>query len=643
MKILKENRVIISIFLLNILLASPLIIQSVPVGGHSTNIILSAFACLFFTINFKSFMTGFKKPSLPMVIFFLYLLSFFIGICVTGFGLTTFVAKEFLWGCFIFLILCCANIYSTRISLLKNLENVFSHLAVMVICVISLFSYLKYLIWKDDHVINFLMNNQPLELYPIGTALVGDVNFFSLTLLICSFLSFSLWRRSSAFSTNILWMFIFILLLVIGFLAGSKRFFLVSMIFMPILFLMIRKFDPNLIFRKASSILIACLIIFGIGYLTKSFTNISDYFRVLFELTPTKEPWFSFSFANTYSTLANANQSFGFAPRIERWSYGLDLINFQTIFFGEGFHYIDSYSCKFGNCSSLDYPHAPILSAVLYGGIFGLISFLILELFLIFISIKLLLFSKTYFEWGMVTLSTIIFTSISGNSLLSMPILGTVTVFSYAVYKVEFGESDYAIFKRLFDIIVSSLAILFLLPLFISIGLTIFLLAGRPIFFCQLRPGLNCVTFKMYKFRTMHNATEKSGDLLPDKDRLIAFGSFFRSTSLDEIPELWNVLAGDMSLVGPRPLLKEYLPLYSAYQLRRHEIRPGITGWAQINGRNSLNWDKKFNLDIWYLENMSFWLDIKILGITLIKVFKREGISAEGEVTAKPFEGNNKN
>ena len=199
----------------------------------------------------------------------------------------------------------------------------------------------------------------------------------------------------------------------------------------------------------------------------------------------------------------------------------------------------------------------------------------------------------------------------------------------------------YAIAKRLFDVIVSALALLFLFPLFILIGLTIFLSVGRPIFFCQSRPGLNCVIFKMYKFRTMFNLIDEDNNLLPDKDRLMPLGSFLRSSSLDELPELWNVLIGDMSLVGPRPLLKEYLPLYSSYQARRHQARPGMTGWAQINGRNSLKWDEKFNLDVWYVENMSFWLDAKILRKTLVKVIKREGISAEGEATTKPFRGNN--
>ena len=199
----------------------------------------------------------------------------------------------------------------------------------------------------------------------------------------------------------------------------------------------------------------------------------------------------------------------------------------------------------------------------------------------------------------------------------------------------------YAIAKRLFDVIFSALALLFLFPFFILIGLTILSSAGRPIFFCQSRPGLNCVIFKMYKFRTMFNLIDEDNNLLPDKDRLMPLGSFLRSSSLDELPELWNVLIGDMSLVGPRPLLKEYLPLYSSYQSRRHQVRPGMTGWAQINGRNSLKWNEKFNLDIWYVENMSFWLDAKILGKTLVKVIKREGISTEGEATTKPFRGNN--
>jgi len=162
---------------------------------------------------------------------------------------------------------------------------------------------------------------------------------------------------------------------------------------------------------------------------------------------------------------------------------------------------------------------------------------------------------------------------------------------------------------------------------------------GTPIFFTQSRPGLHGNAFTMIKFRTMTNARGADGSLLPDAERLTRFGRFLRATSLDELPELWNVLKGEMSLVGPRPLLIEYLPLYSPEQARRHDVRPGITGWAQVNGRNAISWDEKFKLDVWYVDHQSFWLDMKILLLTVRRVFQRHGISADGEATMKPFMG----
>jgi lipopolysaccharide/colanic/teichoic acid biosynthesis glycosyltransferase len=162
---------------------------------------------------------------------------------------------------------------------------------------------------------------------------------------------------------------------------------------------------------------------------------------------------------------------------------------------------------------------------------------------------------------------------------------------------------------------------------------------GSPVFFRQTRPGLYGRPFQMVKFRTMTDARGPDDQLLPDADRLTPFGRFLRASSLDELPELWNVLKGDMSLVGPRPLLVEYLPLYSPEQSRRHEARPGITGWAQVNGRNALNWDEKFKLDVWYVDHRSLWLDIKILWLTVRKVLVREGISAAGEATMSKFTG----
>lgn len=164
---------------------------------------------------------------------------------------------------------------------------------------------------------------------------------------------------------------------------------------------------------------------------------------------------------------------------------------------------------------------------------------------------------------------------------------------------------------------------------------------GVPVLFRQVRPGLHGKPFTIFKFRTMSDRRDPRGNLLPDTERLTHLGRFLRSASLDELPELFNVLKGDMSLVGPRPLLMEYLPLYTPEQARRHEVRPGITGWAQVNGRNAISWEEKFKLDVWYVDNQSFWLDLKILWLTLIKVFKREGISHEGQATMAKFTGSN--
>ncbi len=193
--------------------------------------------------------------------------------------------------------------------------------------------------------------------------------------------------------------------------------------------------------------------------------------------------------------------------------------------------------------------------------------------------------------------------------------------------------------KRLFDLALSTIGLLALaIPLLVLIWL-IWRKLGSPVFFRQVRPGLNGKPFEMVKFRTMTSESGPDGQLLPDAVRLTAFGRFLRANSFDELPELWNVLKGDMSLVGPRPLLMEYLPLYSAEQARRHDVRPGITGWAQVNGRNSLHWEEKFKLDVWYVDHRSFWLDIRILSLTVRKVLLREGISAPGDATMPVFKG----
>lgn len=194
--------------------------------------------------------------------------------------------------------------------------------------------------------------------------------------------------------------------------------------------------------------------------------------------------------------------------------------------------------------------------------------------------------------------------------------------------------------KRIFDFVSAAMAlIIFGVPMLL-IALQIRRKLGSPVLFRQVRPGLRGRPFKMVKFRTMRDTLDVDGRPLPDSERMTPFGGFLRSASLDELPELWNVLKGEMSLVGPRPLLMEYLPLYSAEQSRRHEVRPGLTGWAQINGRNALTWDEKFKLDVWYVDNQSFWLDLKILLLTVKKVFSREGISASGEATMSKFTGN---
>ncbi|MCF5051990.1 sugar transferase [Pseudomonas syringae] len=193
--------------------------------------------------------------------------------------------------------------------------------------------------------------------------------------------------------------------------------------------------------------------------------------------------------------------------------------------------------------------------------------------------------------------------------------------------------------KRLFDFFASFFGLLLLSPVFLVLAWAIRRKLGSPVFFRQVRPGKDGKPFKMIKFRTMRDAVDASGQPLPDSERMTPFGSFLRSTSLDELPELWNVLKGDMSLVGPRPLLMEYLPLYSQTQYRRHEVRPGISGWAQVNGRNALSWDDKFKLDVWYVDNHTFGLDLKVLFLTVKKVVSRDGIAAADEVTMSKFTG----
>jgi len=194
--------------------------------------------------------------------------------------------------------------------------------------------------------------------------------------------------------------------------------------------------------------------------------------------------------------------------------------------------------------------------------------------------------------------------------------------------------------KRLFDIFVSFFALLLLSPLIIGCSITLFFLNCRPVLFTQPRPGFNQKIFQICKFRSMNDNRDSDGNLRPDSERLTPFGQMIRNTSIDELPSLWSVFIGDMSLVGPRPLLVEYLPLYSDEQARRHDVKPGITGWAQINGRNAISWQQKFEYDVWYVNNQSFGLDVKILLLTVKKVFARSDINAIGEATMTKFTGN---
>ncbi|QBK30806.1 MAG: sugar transferase [Roseitalea porphyridii] len=193
--------------------------------------------------------------------------------------------------------------------------------------------------------------------------------------------------------------------------------------------------------------------------------------------------------------------------------------------------------------------------------------------------------------------------------------------------------------KRTLDILGALFGLALLFPVLAIVALLIWWKMGSPVLFCQTRPGLHARPFKMVKFRTMRDAIDANGTPLPDAERLTGLGSFLRSSSLDELPELWNVLKGEMSLVGPRPLLMEYLPLYNATQARRMEVRPGVTGWAQVNGRNAISWDEKFALDVWYVDNRSLALDLKIIWLTIWKVFGRSGISAAGKATMSKFTG----
>lgn len=194
--------------------------------------------------------------------------------------------------------------------------------------------------------------------------------------------------------------------------------------------------------------------------------------------------------------------------------------------------------------------------------------------------------------------------------------------------------------KRIFDLSVALVGLAILSPILLFISILVRINMGKPVFFSQVRPGKECIPFRIYKFRTMTDKTDNNGHILPNDQRMTRFGVFLRSSSIDELPELFNVIKGDMSLVGPRPLLIEYIPLFDDFQIQRQKVKPGITGWAQVNGRNALTWEEKFKLDVWYVENRNFKLDVKILWFTLVKVIKREGISHDGDVAMPRFKGN---
>lgn len=197
----------------------------------------------------------------------------------------------------------------------------------------------------------------------------------------------------------------------------------------------------------------------------------------------------------------------------------------------------------------------------------------------------------------------------------------------------------YPYMKRLFDVVFAIVALLVLSPVILAVAILVWIRLGRPIIYSQTRPGLRGESFDLVKFRSMREAYDKHGNPLPNDERVTPFGQFLRSYSLDELPELWNILKGEMSFVGPRPLLLDYLPLYSEEQSRRHDVPPGLTGWSQVNGRNAISWEEKFEYDVWYVENASFWLDLKIIAMTVLKVLRREGISHAGDVAMPRFRG----
>lgn len=203
-------------------------------------------------------------------------------------------------------------------------------------------------------------------------------------------------------------------------------------------------------------------------------------------------------------------------------------------------------------------------------------------------------------------------------------------------HKVGFYEKY---IKRLLDFTLSFLALIILSPVLLVTAVLVRIKLGSPIIFHQERPGKSEKIFRLYKFRSMTDECDENGNLLPDNERLTCFGKILRSTSLDELPELWNILRGDMSIVGPRPLLVKYLPLYNEEQRHRHDVRPGLTGWAQANGRNAISWEEKFKLDVWYVQHISFWVDVKVIFMTVKKVFCRDGISSETSVTMEEFSG----
>lgn len=334
--------------------------------------------------------------------------------------------------------------------------------------------------------------------------------------------------------------------------------------------------------------------------------------------------------------------AYGMGSRLERWQYAVELLDWKVALRGMGFDYREKYSCRFLDCLQEDYPHLPIASALLYGGI-GFALFALLY-YLAYISL-ILKAGREGLKLGTTIIAglTLPYVFISGDSILSLPhgiaaglLMALTPIDPLATRALSLG------IKRIVDICASAILLIVLSPVMLVVALASRRFLGPGVLFVQERPGRHGRPFAMVKFRTMLDKRNSVDPNAPDVERLTHYGKVLRATSLDELPELWNVLKGDMSLVGPRPLLMEYLPLYSAEQSRRHNVRPGITGWAQVNGRNAIDWETKLALDVWYVDHRSLMLDLRILWKTVAKVIGRSDITSGTSVTTEKFTGQNK-